>query len=114
MTSLQHPAALVAKVGLLGAVVEAGLQDHAADLLTVSALDLLAEQARTAFQPELALQRALESAEVRSVLGTVSGTEAVETCLAALRQHDLDILAAHLCSPARRAARPKVRAHSAA
>jgi len=112
--TLQHPAALVAKAGLLGAVVEAGLRDHAADLLTVAALDLLAEQARTARQPELALQRAIDSAHVRSVLARVSGPDAVETCLAALRQHDLDILAAQLCLPARRSARPKVRAHAAA
>jgi hypothetical protein len=99
-STLQHPASLVARVSLLGTVVQAGLHECAADLLSVAALDLLAEQARTQGRPELALHRAMESASVRSVLAAVAGPEAVESCLAALRLRDLDLLAARLCLPA--------------
>jgi hypothetical protein len=57
-STLLHPPSLVARVALLGPVVQAGLQEGAADLLSVAALDLLAEQARTDGCPELALRRA--------------------------------------------------------
>ena len=104
MTSrMQHPASLVARVALLETVMEAGLHECAADLLSVAALDLLAEQARTRGRPEVALHRAMESASVRSVLAAVAGPEAVETCLEELRTYDLDLLAARLCLPAPRA-----------
>ena len=83
---------------MLGPVVQAGLQDCASELLSVAALDLLAEQARTSGDPELALARSMESASLREALAGLAGDEAVETCLAALRQRDLDILAAHLCT----------------
>jgi hypothetical protein len=98
-SSLRHPASLVARAAFLGPVLAAGLQDSAAALLSVAALDLLAEQARTAGDPELALKRAMESASLRDVLAGVAGPDAVESCLAALRQRDLDLLAAHLCTP---------------
>jgi hypothetical protein len=98
--ALQHPASLVASAALLGPVVQAGLQDSAADLLSIAALDLLAEQARCGGRPELALRRAMGSASVRSVVSAVAGPEAVEACLDALRERDLDVLAAHLCTPA--------------
>jgi hypothetical protein len=100
-SSLLHPPSLVARVALLGPVVQAGLQDSAADLLSVAALDLLAEQARTAGYPELALRRAMESGSLHALLTGVAGGEAVDACLAALRLRDLDLLAAHLCLPAR-------------
>jgi hypothetical protein len=106
-SSLKHPATLVARAAFLGPVLAAGLQDSAAALLSVAALDLLAEQARTADDPELALERAMESASLRDILARVAGPDAVETCLAALRQRDLDILAAHLCTQAE-APRPAV------
>jgi len=94
---LQHPASLVAAAAVLEPVVMAELQESAADLLSVAALDLLAEQARTHGQPELALRQAMESASVRRVLGTVTSPDTVEACLAALRLRDLDVLAARLC-----------------
>jgi len=96
--SLRHPATLVAKAAFLGPVLDAGLQERASNLLTIAALDLLAEQARTAGDTELALSRAMESAALRDLLANVAGPEAVEGCLTALRLRDLDILAAHLCS----------------
>ena len=103
-STLLHPPSLVARVALLGPVVQAGLQDCAADLLSVAALDLLAEQARTDGCPELALRRAMESASLHAALAGVAGPEAVEACLEALRLRDLDLLAAHLCLPVPRAA----------
>jgi len=99
-STLQHPASLVAAVALLDPVTSAGLRECAADLLTVAALDLLAEQARTSGRPELAMRHAIESASVRHVLATVADPDRVEACLAALQQRDLDVLAAHLCIPA--------------
>lgn len=101
-STLQHPASLVARVALLEAVVEAGLHGCAADLLTVAALDLLAEQARTQGRPELALRHAMESASVQSVLAAVVGPQVLEDCLEAIRLDDLDLLAARLCVPAPR------------
>jgi len=101
-STLQHPATLVARVALLAPVVQAGLHDSAAGLLSVAALDLMAEQARTRGRPELALHHAMESASMRSVLAAVAGPDAVEECLEALRINDLDLLAARLCVPAPR------------
>ena len=98
--TLQHPPSLVARAALLGPVIQAGLKESAADLLSVVALDLLAEQARTQGHPELALRRAMESGSLHAVLVGVAGPDAVEACLAALRQRDLDLLAARLCLPA--------------
>lgn len=86
---------------MLAPVIEAGLQDSAADLLSVAALELLAEQARTAGQPERALSRAMQAASLHEVLAGVAGPEAVDMCLSTLRRLDLDLLAAHLCSPAK-------------
>lgn len=102
MSSLLHPPSLVTRVALLGPVVQAGLQESAADLLSAAALDLLAEQARTAGRPELALRRAMESGSLHAALASVAGPEAVDACLAALRHRDLDLLAARLCLPAPR------------
>lgn len=102
ISTLQHPASLVARVALLGPVVQAGLHECAADLLSVAALDLLAEQARTRGRPELALHHAMESASMRSVMAAVAGPDAVESCLEALRIRDLDLLAARVCVPAPR------------
>jgi hypothetical protein len=100
LSPLHHPPTLVARTALLAAVIEAGLQDTAADLLSVAALELLAEQARTAGQPELALSRAMQAASLHEGLARVAGPDAVDTCLSTLRRLDLDLLAAHLCSPA--------------
>jgi hypothetical protein len=102
-STLLHPPSLVARAALLGPVVQAGLQDSAAELLSIAALDLLAEQARTDGCPELALRRAMESASLHDAVASVAGPEAVEACLAALRMRDLDLLAAHLCLPVPRA-----------
>lgn len=99
---LLHPPSLVARAALLAPVIQAGLQESAADLLSVVALDLLAEQARTEGCPELALRRAMEAGSLHAVLVGVAGTDAVDACLAALRHRDLDLLAARLCLPARR------------
>jgi hypothetical protein len=109
---LEHPASLVAAAALLAPVMTAGLQESAADLLSVAALDLLAEQARTKGLPELALRHAMESASLRSLLASAGGPETVETCLAALRLADLDVLAARLCArvPLPRRARQAVSA----
>ena len=101
LSPLQHPPTLVARTALLAPVIEAGLQDSAADLLSVAALELLAEQARTAGEPELALSRAMQAASLQEVLAGVAGPDAVEVCLGTLRRLDLDLLAAHLCSPAK-------------
>ena len=97
-SSLKHPATLIARAAFLGPVLSAGLQECAASLLSIAALDLLAEQARTAGDAELALERAMESASLRSVLEGVAGPDSIEACIAALRQRDLDLLAAHLCT----------------
>jgi hypothetical protein len=102
-STLLHPPSLVARAALLGPVVQAGLQESAADLLSVAALELLAEQARTTGRPELALRRAMEAGSLHAVLTAVAGSDAVDACLAALRVRDLDLLAAHLCVPAPRA-----------
>lgn len=101
---LLHPPSLVARAALLPPVLQTGLQDSAADLLSVAALDLLAEQARTDGCPELALRRAMEAGSLHAVLVAVAGQDAVDACLTALRLRDLDLLAARLCLPAPREA----------